>query len=218
MNVPAHVVEPPLRLNELAQAKLFDHQTLKGVVLWSAGSLGTRHWRTGFEFVDSRSVVLNTTQGPPQPSAIMSPLLRPGTYDGISVDMFQPHAHQYYVPSVDGTKNLFGTLSVAPRLKGYMYSRTGNLFPIKFKVPVRVKDLLDLILMQQRQYYKFNPRGSGCLYWQLQLLEAFVGMGWIDKASLNAVLAEVTALASRANSGVPFPPVVGVFYPPPQGM
>ena len=28
------------------------------------------------------------------------------------------------------------------------------------------------------------------MYWQLQLLEAFVGMGWIDKASLNAVLAE----------------------------
>ena len=56
------------------------------------------------------------------------------------------------------------------------------------------------------------------MYWQLQLLEAFVGMGWIDKASLNAVLTEVTTLASHVNSGVPFPPVVGVFYQPLQGM
>ncbi|KAI1789343.1 hypothetical protein LXA43DRAFT_586951 [Ganoderma leucocontextum] len=150
----------------------------------------------------------------------MSQTLRPGIYGGISMDMFQPLAHQYHVPSVDGIKNLYGTLSVSPRLKEFLYSRSRNLFScsLKFKVPVRVKDVLDLIFVQGRQYYKFNPKGSGCLYWQLQLLEAFVAKGWIDRSSLDAANAQITALASRADSAVPYPLVMGEFYRPPQRM
>ena len=217
-NLVPVVGEPPLDFNELSNARLFDHQMLKGVVLWSVNSLGTRHWRTGFEFAGLPTVVSDAAQGPPQPSTLMSQTVRPGVYGGVSVDMFQPLAHQYHVEAVDGKKNLHGRLSISPRLNGFLFSRSRNLFScsLKFKVPVRMKDVLDLILAQGRQFYKFNPKGSGCLYWQLLLLEAFVVMGWIDRTSLDAANVQITALASRADSGVPYPPVMGTFYRPPQ--
>ncbi len=154
MNNLAPVVEPPLSLDELRDARLFDHQILKGVVLWSVSTLGTRHWRTGFEFADPPTVVSNATQGTLQPAALLSYTLRPGIYGGISIDMFQPLAHQYHVQSVDGPKNLYGRLSISPRLKDFLFSRSRNLFScsLRFKVPVRMKDVLDLILAQGRQY------------------------------------------------------------------
>ncbi|TFY76977.1 hypothetical protein EWM64_g7034 [Hericium alpestre] len=214
MNSLAHLVEPPLRPDELRDARLFDHQTLKAVVLWSTSSLSTRHWRTGLEFTKTLTVGSNSNPNATPAPDVVSQVLPPGIYGGISVDMFQPEAHQNHLPSTDGEVNLYGTLSVNPRMAHILYSRSKNLFscPLELKVSVRVKDVLDLMLAQRRQYYKFNPRGSGCLYWQLQLLQAFVANGWIAKASLDAAITQITALAARPGSAVPYPPVMGTFY------
>ncbi|TBU30261.1 hypothetical protein BD311DRAFT_234387 [Dichomitus squalens] len=211
MSAPEHQVEPPLRLQELQDTRLFNSQPLKSVILWCSGSMSLKHWRTSFEF--------NNTQQLSSEALPAQTLLRPGVYGGISADMFQPAVHEYHTPDNDQDNNLYGTLSISARLSHLLFSSRKDIFArrLDFKVAVTVKDVLELIIGQQRQYYRFNPLGSGCLYWQLLLLEAFVANGWIAKEQLDAVKLDIaTYAAGLGNRSVPYPPVRGTFYSPPR--
>lgn len=188
--------QKPSRVLELGSTRDFDDQLLSSVTLWSAEARDLRHWRTGLEFAGKRPTVSGIA--------------------GISIDMIQPITHEYHDPHRDGAENLYGSLQMSPRDKSTLYSKRKGLFscplPFKKKALAKVKDVVGLILEQGRQYYKFNPAGSGCLYWHFELLEAFVERGWIERESLHTAHTRVSGLACRNVGTIPYPPVQGTFY------
>ncbi len=192
----------PASALDLGRTEEFHDQVLNKVTLWSAEPPGDlRHWRTSFHFAG-------------QP-----PRVGTAIYEGISVDMIQPLTHEHYDPDRDGSVNLYGSLKIMPRVMKDLYSARQGMFKSTLdfkKKAVKVKDVVGLILEQNRQCYKFNPAGSGCLFWHFQLLEAFVVKGWISRASLDTTYTRISGLAAAPSSAgtVPYPPVEGTFYPP----
>ncbi|KZT24773.1 hypothetical protein NEOLEDRAFT_392692 [Neolentinus lepideus HHB14362 ss-1] len=173
-------------------------QQLTSVIIWCTGGGTLHHWRTSYSLADS-SVINDLGE----------------RLAGISLDMYQPHDHGY--KTADGP-NLHGCLQISPRTTrhGLYSTRSGVLEEINFSSAVTVQDIVDLVTGQKRQYYMFNPLGSGCLYWQLQLLRAFVSKGWIHSTDLSGVTESIGKYAKMYPDRVPFPPVEGQFYSPPQ--
>ena len=79
-----------------------------------------------------------------------------------------------------------------------------------------MKDILDLVVAKGLQYYTFHPDGSGCLNWQLTLLSNFVAPGWLSEEDVANARVQVSEYAKTAKEAVPWPPVQGKFYTPPQ--
>ncbi len=143
------------------------------------------------------------------------------------MDMFQPHDHVYNVaqPQVPGPgsnppkakRNLYGCLQVSPRQKEFLLSRRPtHVSQIDFRVPVKLEAIINkAVIGEGLQYYKFNEAGSGCLFWQLELLKRFVGLGWITEEDFAQVVKNVEAFAvDQPSDVVPYPPVQGTFYQP----
>lgn len=161
-------------------------QAITSVIIWAPKTTGVAHWRTSFTFGD-----------PPSP--------------GLSVDMFQPDRHEF---CSSGETNRFGTLVLKPVTK---LSSTNTFVKeqIAFTAGIVVQDLLDAIFVRKLQYYKFHEDGSGCMFWQLCLLECIQSKGWIGGSEKDRVLSVIKA-ARESSAGIansmPWPPRQGVFY------
>ena len=77
-------------------------------------------------------------------------------------------------------------------------ARYSGQCPIDFKQTVRVKDVIDLILVTRKQCFMFNPADSGWLFWQLGLLELFVQQGWIKQEELETTRDRIQGLGKAA--------------------
>lgn len=214
-------VEPPL-YNDTAA---FSSLVIQGYCLWSTRG-GPPHWISAHSF--AQTVISSTATHPTDPthirleSSLSTDRLRPGEvqWGGVSLDMFQPMNHVYHISIPDDTKsdNVFGALSINARhADALMSSRAPIYAHATFLVTVTVQDIVDLIISQGRQYYQFDPAGSGCLFWQLALLEQYVAKGWISSDDFARIKQEVQQFAaSPTGVKVPYPPVAGTFYKPPQ--
>ncbi|EPQ55760.1 hypothetical protein GLOTRDRAFT_128977 [Gloeophyllum trabeum ATCC 11539] len=168
---------------------------LSSVTIWcTSGNL--HHWISSYKLVDQ--IVVAPKQ----------------TIAGISMNMHQPLEHEFHTGE---ETNLFGSLHIHLRTaeKGLVSRRSGVLEEIKFLCTITVRDIVDLVLAERRQYYMFSPLGSGCLYWQLQLLRAYVSKGWIKGTDVDKAIGSIEKYAKENEAKVPFPPVEGQFYDPP---
>ncbi|KAI0070974.1 hypothetical protein K474DRAFT_1669511 [Panus rudis PR-1116 ss-1] len=188
----------------------FANQEMRSVTLWCATGGAPRHWRTAYKFTsllrfDEQGTGTNLVR-------VTQAAIKVDTWEGVSLDIFQP---QYHTFDQSGN-NLYATLTAAPRLAGRLTStKLGLSKKVEFVTHVTVQDLRDLLFERGLQYYKFNPAGSGCLYWQLNLLELFATKGWIATEKLQEVKDHVREYAIQQGSrGVPYPPVQGEFYDP----
>ncbi|KAH9923386.1 hypothetical protein B0H21DRAFT_159450 [Amylocystis lapponica] len=161
---------------------------LSTVIIWASRGGRVAHWRTSYTF---KTVKLG--------------------YIGMSLDMFQPEIHQY---QTTGT-NQFGCLRIrATRDK--LHSRNyAVLEEYGFRVVVTVGDLLRSIHGAGLQNYKFHQEGSGCMFWQLHLLEMMVSWEWIKERDVEKVKSEIERARSNSRSvatSMPWPPIKGTFY------
>ncbi len=173
----------------LGNTSHFDDQVLSKVTIWAREEPDAiRHWFTSLTFAGR-------------------PTVGDQVYEGISINMTQP-----------SDKSLVGSLEIQPRSKGALYSYRSKTFqcPIAFKKKVRVKDVVDLIVAHRKHCYLFNPAGSGCLFWQLDLLKLFVQKGWIEESDMDTAEKRIKGLGEAAvpsqTGTVPWPPVNGTFY------
>ncbi|KAI0684376.1 hypothetical protein C8Q76DRAFT_804062 [Earliella scabrosa] len=230
MQAPGHKTFPPFTYDAVA----FHTQAVTGIILWCTGG-SPPHWISSYPFPQylgsDRKI-----DSPLPPDTALTVVSNPRakenshltSWEGISVDMFQPTKHVYHNPpqgsqSATGsasitttlrgaTNNLYGSLAIQPRKYDALFSkRAGVKLEVNFKVPVTVQNIVDLITREGLQYYKFNPAGSGCLCWQLQLLQRFVQQGWIEETTLHT-FKEQLAAGAKSNPRILYPPVVGQFY------
>ncbi|KAI0757991.1 hypothetical protein C8Q74DRAFT_1373059 [Fomes fomentarius] len=189
--------------------------------LWCTSG-GLPHWISAHAFAQP---VISSTPRPSDPTQIRpsSSTERPkpgeAKWGGVSLDMFQPLNHVYHsIPDDTKSGNVFGALRINARhADALMSSRAPIYARATFLVTVTVQDIVDLIISQGRQYYQFDPAGSGCLFWQLALLEQYVAKGWISSEDFARIKQEVQQFAaSPTGVKVPYPPVAGTFYKPPQ--
>ena len=77
-------------------------------------------------------------------------------------------------------------------------------------------ELLDLIWAKQLQYYKFHQASSGCLHWQLSLMDLLASKGWIQACTddIKAKIVEFRSRSTANEENIPFPPVRGEYYDP----
>ncbi|TFY61216.1 hypothetical protein EVG20_g7136 [Dentipellis fragilis] len=131
------------------------------------------------------------------------------TYEGVSFNMFKPLYHE--ATPVENI-NFIGSLEMAERPEKKLYSRSPGLaVTIDFVVPVTTANIYELIVSNNLQYYQFSlDGGSGCLFWQLTLLDAFAQKGWINRADLDAAQERIAAFAANRPQTT-YPPVVGKF-------
>lgn len=134
------------------------------------------------------------------------------------IDMYQPFEHIYQSNNAAATAtNHYGSLKLTVSTDKIVTSKPVVMHEIPFKVAVTVKDILDFIQGRNLQYYKFHEKSSGCLFWQLTLLERFAEKGWIP-ASTQEIKNKIEAFrnVSPVNAAmIPYPPVQGTFYQPP---
>ncbi|VDB87748.1 unnamed protein product [Peniophora sp. CBMAI 1063] len=117
-------------------------------------------------------------------------------------------------------------LEVSKRPQNTMVSRTA---PFQTTIPfnredVTIETILNVVKDNKLSYYLFHPEISGCLWWQLTLVEKLEAMGLLEKGSRDMVVDKISkqhasggpladVLVSRAKSKKkPFEPVEGVFY------
>ncbi|KAL6303605.1 hypothetical protein BKA93DRAFT_787012 [Sparassis latifolia] len=171
-------------------------RVLKSVIIWAPQSNGVTHWRTSYEFAE---------------------VVRKGPL-GISVDMFQPKSHVYH--TTKGTGNSFGTLLIKVSFEKLTSTSPAVRVDIPLQQAVTVRrQLLEFIVTRNMQYYRFHNAGSGCMFWQLTLLQR---MGeeakWIRVEEFLRVLniiQEARNASSAVASSMPWPPRQGTFYTPP---
>lgn len=178
---------PPLALASIIR----DSADVQGMVLesttiWTPTSGGLKHWRSSqrFQTLDNGGV-------------------------GISLDMFQPIEHEYQgsLP-----KNQYGSLNFNFNAQKLLSSRTLYAREVPFEKTITVADLYNMVCKYQLQYYTFHPDGSGCLYWQLNLLGIMETVGWVKKGARAKVEADIEKLASKDLNSIPWPPRQGTFY------
>ena len=198
--------EPAAALRVEPNTHQFSNQVLSEVTLWAAPAPKSfRHWITSFHFAQSKRV-------------------GNASYEGVSVSMEQPKTHERHNPQRDGPENFYGSLHVMPRMQGVLYSRQKGMFRCSLALKERkvmVQDVVGLMTGLGMQFYKFNEeQGSGCLFWQFQLLEGMVGKGWIGRVDLDKAYSRVKGLAEASvppndkTGRVPWPAVKGTFYTP----
>ncbi|RPD67513.1 hypothetical protein L226DRAFT_519333 [Lentinus tigrinus ALCF2SS1-7] len=193
MTPPDHKIEPVID----NQAARFSTQPLKEVILWCTHS-GMVHWMTSYRFPQMLEENIDGSRV---------------FYEGVSFNMFQPQRHVYH--RLPDENNLFGTLQVqARRMNALISSRPGLKLTTTFKDTVRVtvQDVLNVVTDAGHQYYKYSPVGSGCLCWQLQLLERFVTKGWLAREVVEKFAADIEAAAKERRSAIIWPPVQGTHY------
>ncbi|KAI0375158.1 hypothetical protein BV20DRAFT_960239 [Pilatotrama ljubarskyi] len=188
-----HPLRPPL----LDSTDSIDKaQEILEITLWCTAGM-PNHWITSYKYTSS------IKKGPNNQ-----------LYEGVSLDMHQPLAHVYH-PSGQG--NIYGCLHISARPKNKLLSTKAKVaVTMAVQTTVTVGDVINLVVEDDRQFYKFHPDGSGCLYWQTQLLRRFVNKGWLKQKQLDALWIEVEEHANRVGQDmVPYPPAQGVFYTPP---
>ncbi|PIL23324.1 hypothetical protein GSI_14635 [Ganoderma sinense ZZ0214-1] len=179
----------------LGNTRDFEDQVLSKATIWAREEPDAiRHWLIGLSFVSGRLPTGDDGR----------------IYEGISINMRRLSTE---------FEDLLGSLDIQARTKGTLFSQQSRTFqcPLAFKKKtVRVKDIINLIVAHRKQCYMFNPAGSGCLFWQLDLLKLFVEQGWIEERELVTARKRIKGLAEAAvpsRSGiVPWPPTEGTFY------
>ena len=139
---------------------------------------------------------------------------------GLVVDMVQPYKHVYHPDANDDDLNYYGTLQLTVQEDKVISSRPAVNCLIAFTegTHVTVRDLIKLICDNKLQHYKFHPEGSGCLFWQLNLLDVIAHAGWIPEDSSKTVRDAIVAFRSgndRRLNMILYPPVEGTFCDPP---
>jgi hypothetical protein len=161
---------------------------LAKVHFWAAKTSSIAHWRTSYKF--STNV---------------------GSLIGISVDMYQPISH---VLNAEET-NRFGSLKLLTTSRKLFSTNPAVLYTAVFKKRVNVENLINLIIQDGRHHYKFHPDGSGCMYWQLSLLQKFESFGWLENGSSAEIVEAIQTFRneSKANAAsMPWPPRKGEYY------
>lgn len=133
------------------------------------------------------------------------------TWEGVSLDMCQPFNH---VHNLGKLYNTVGTLAAFARSISMLVSERSRCgIEVFFKVPLTVTDVTTYILDHKLHCYEFQEdSGSGCLFWQLELMRDFQELGWIDAADLQKIESQVQAYAKqRGEVEVPWPPKEGTF-------
>lgn len=132
--------------------------------------------------------------------------------------MFQPNLHTYHDDKAgDGTVNYYGTLRLQVQRAKITTSKPAIIHDITFAEGVTVGDIVQFIYDRKLQFYKFHPDGSGCLFWQLTLMDEFSKVGWIPENSTQAIREAIVAFRGENPerlSMVLYPPVQGSFYTP----
>lgn len=175
--------------------------TLSQVEMWAPYSSSTSHWRTSFKFTDA---IPTTHHGNDE------------YLEGISVDMCLPLMHVYTIDSPADVDNRCGSLKVMVRDKGRLTAHNvicSSVFPLHQRVTVQ--DILKLLDSRDLQYYKFNSKGTGCLFWQTTWLRALADKKWIQ-CDYYDVLEKVISNFRKNWTGnkamILWPPVEGKFY------
>jgi hypothetical protein len=159
--------------------------------LWAPMTSGIAHWRTSYRFSSEVDGMI-----------------------GMSVDMYQPVYHQF---NTQGT-NCFGSLKLMTTPNKLTSRKPAVNFAVAFKTKVQVQLLINLITSEQRHYYLFHPDGSGCLFWQLSLLQRFEEHGWVETGTTTSaatVIQDFRSKSSASAATIPWPPRQGTYYPPP---
>ncbi|KAI4519611.1 hypothetical protein K525DRAFT_271583 [Schizophyllum commune Loenen D] len=142
-------------------------QRLSDVILWCTRPYsGVPHWITSFTYANGAA----------------------HGFGGFSLDMFKPHRHEAAPDADADTPNFEGSLKATERTaKRLVSSSPGRLQKIRFTEVVTTADVLGLIQERKLQYYRFNTECcSGCMCWQLTLLDTFVEKGWIPSAEVQS--------------------------------
>ncbi|KAF5348909.1 hypothetical protein D9756_009814 [Leucocoprinus leucothites] len=184
-------VKQPALIDESAKFRL---QKLHQAVFWCSMRGSPHHWITSYAFADG----IVEVDG--------------GRYAGISLDMFQPVAHKNQPPGEN--KNLFGTLRFGARKENVLMSKNpAFMVMLAFKTKITVQELYNLVVGNKLHLYQYSPAGSGCMYWQSQLLKKFVVKGWLAQEDLAKLFKSLEAYAKQKGSqAVPYPPVEGKYY------
>jgi len=125
--------------------------------------------------------------------------------------MYQPVSHQFNT----GGANRFGSLKLMTTPNKLTSRDPAVNFAVAFKTKVKVQHLVDLIIGERRHYYTFHQDGSGCMFWQLSLLQRFEECGWVEAgaAAWAATAIQDFRNKSSANAAaMPWPPRQGTFY------
>lgn len=175
-------------------------ERLSYVEMWCTSGFGDTppHWITSYTFANP------------------VPTNRERSLGGVSLDMHQPQNHVYHRPSESNT-NYFGSLAMSTRFFGAVRSANTPLaITAVFDTAVTVQDVRDVVTTRGLQYYKFHPDGSGCMFWQLTLLQEFVTRGWIKVSDMSALTGQIERHAKTwTRSKILYPPIQGEFYNPP---
>ncbi|KAI3604066.1 hypothetical protein WG66_000796 [Moniliophthora roreri] len=163
----------------------FMEYKIKGMVLWCVPSTTPYHWVSSYIFTDQGA-------------------------GGISADMYRPKCHEW---TQRNQTNYYGSLKITHRSSNKVIStRTPLKIEIPFTREVTVSDIYNLIVQGKRHQYVFNDAGSGCMFWQLDLIDHFIAMGWVDVRYKDSALQEIQKLATtKGELSVPYPAVKGTF-------
>ncbi|KZW02913.1 hypothetical protein EXIGLDRAFT_829035 [Exidia glandulosa HHB12029] len=190
---------PPLNPQEgplQDQSQYYGDQYVSEIYLWCTRDY-PRHWISSYTF--SSQVFDPTGQD---------------ELGGVSIDMYQPFQHLYGDDVFGSEDDLLGSVKIMARKVTALYSsRSPLLIDLAFTRRVKVSELVALIVANNLQYYRFNPAGSGCLFWQLTLINKFTAVGWLPPNAPQHFTGRVQNLAAReGQQAIPFPPAQGTFY------
>ncbi|KAL4250801.1 hypothetical protein ABKN59_006036 [Abortiporus biennis] len=196
MDISEDIVYHPIDDSSFGNVRQLDPSPiLEAILFWGPATNGTVHWRTSYAFTaDSESAT---------------------KFRGISLDMYMPKRHIYQQPNMI---NNFGTLKLTARRGALTSSRTSVMQKIPFNKPITVTQLLDAVEKHNLQHYQFNADAqSGCLFWQLSLLNKLVSLGWIPMTTIEEIQKKIEEFRSKSAANqqiIPYPPVQGTFYNP----
>jgi len=159
--------------------------------LWAPRTSGIAHWRTSYKFASTVDGMI-----------------------GMSVDMYQPDFHQFN----PRRPNYFGSLKLLTTPYKLTSRDPAVNVTVAFKTKVKVQHLVELITNEGRHYYTFHPDGSGCMFWQLSLLQRFEECGWVETGTTTWAVTAIHAFRDKSSANaatMPWPPRQGNFYQPP---
>ena len=139
----------------------------------------------------------------------------------ITLNMTRFDQHRYYRASQALRLNPYGTLCISAREDTQSKTakspiRINIIHPIRNGEPqvLRVADVIKYIEETGQSHYAFNPDQSGCLYWQLSILQALETQGYLHPGKVDSIRSEIEDHRKEEHVAdyIPWPPVQGWYY------